>query len=81
MLERKGIFYVPDYVANSGGTIYDTDRLMAGGVVNKERARAKVARIYQRVEELTKIAERDKVPTYRAADILAEERIKTISKV
>lgn len=81
MLERKGIFYVPDYVANSGGTIYDTDRLMAGGVVNKERARAKVARIYQRVEELIKIAERDKVPTYRAADILAEERIKTISKV
>lgn len=81
ILEERGIFYVPDYIANSGGTIYDTDRLFVGGVVNKERAKAKVARIYQRVEELIKIAKRDKVATYRAADTLAEERIEAISRV
>ncbi len=81
MLEQRGIFYVPDYIANSGGTIYDTDRLFGDGVVNKERAKAKVTKIYHRVEELIKIAKRDKVATYKAADILAEERIKAISKV
>ncbi len=81
MLEQMGIFYVPDYIANSGGTIYDTDRLFGDGVVNKERAKAKVTKIYHRVEELIKIAKRDKVATYKAADILAEERIKAISKV
>jgi len=81
MLEQKGIFYVPDYIANSGGTIYDTDRLFVGGVVNKERAKAKVAKIYQKVEQLIEITKRNKVPTYRAADIMAEERIAAISKV
>jgi leucine dehydrogenase len=81
MLEKRGIFYAPDYVANGGGAIYDSDRLFVGGVVNKERAKAKVARIYQRVEELIKIAKRDKVTTAKAADIMAEERIAAITKV
>jgi len=81
MLEKRGIFYAPDYVANSGGAIYDSDRIFGGGVVNKERAKAKVARIYQRMEELIKIAKRDKVPTYKAADVMAEERIAAIAKV
>jgi leucine dehydrogenase len=81
MLQQRGIFYAPDYVANGGGAIYDSDRLFAGGLVNKERARAKVARIYERMEELIKIAKRDKVPSYRAADIMAEERIASVGKV
>lgn len=81
LLEQKGIFYAPDYVANGGGAIYDADRLFGSGIVNKERARAKVARIYHRMEELIKIAKRDKVSTTKAADILAEERIKAIAKV
>ena len=81
MLQQRGIFYAPDYVANGGGAIYDSDRLFAGGLVNKERARAKVARIYERMEELINIAKRDKVPTYKAADIMAEERIAAVTKV
>lgn len=81
LLQQKGIFYAPDYVANGGGAIYDADRLSGNGIVNKERARAKVARIYRRMEELIKIAKRDRVSTAKAADILAEERLKAIARV
>lgn len=81
LLQQKGIFYAPDYVANGGGAIYDADRLSGNGVVNKERARAKVTRIYRRMEELIKIAKRDRVSTAKAADILAEERLKAIARV
>lgn len=45
LLEQKGIGYAPDYIAKGGGTIYDTDR-SGVGVVNHERGREKVSRIY-----------------------------------
>ncbi len=50
-LERRGIVYAVDYVANSGGTIYDTDRLRKGGF-QPERALAKVREIYGRTHEV-----------------------------
>ena len=81
ILEKKGIFYAPDYVANSGGTIYDTDRLFGDGMVNKERAKAKVVKIYNRMEDIIEIAKRNKVTTAKAADIFAEERIKAVAKI
>ncbi len=81
MLEKRGILYVPDYIANAGGTVYDTDRLMVGGLVNKERAKEKVARNYERVQELIAISKRDGIPSYRAADVMAEERIAAVSAV
>ena len=30
--ERRGIAYAVDFVANSGGTVFDTDRYRKGGV-------------------------------------------------
>lgn len=80
ILEKKGIVYAPDYIANAGGTIYDTDRLGVGGV-SRERAKEKVSRIYQNMERVFEIADRDKIPTYLAADRMAEERIRQISEV
>lgn len=80
LLEGKGIFYVPDYIANAGGTIYDTDRLMYGQH-NKERAARNVNRIYQTMESVIKISEEEKIPTYEAADKYAERRISEIRKV
>jgi leucine dehydrogenase len=73
-LERRGIVYAVDYVANSGGTIYDTDRLRKGGF-DRDRAMANVARIFDRVHEVFDIAAAEHVPLYRAADRLAEKRI------
>jgi len=79
-LERRGIVYAVDYVANSGGTIFDTDRLRKGGF-QPERAWANVRKIYERIEEVFRLAERDHIPCYKAADRLAEERIASMKAV
>jgi leucine dehydrogenase len=80
LLEQKGMVYAPDYIANAGGTIYDTDRLGIGGV-SHERGKEKVSRIYQNMERVFEIADRDKISTYLAADRMAEERIREIAEV
>jgi leucine dehydrogenase len=79
-LEEAGFVYAPDYITNAGGTIYDTDRLGVGGV-SHERGKAKVARIYDNMQRVFEIAERDRLPTYQAADRMAEERIRQIAEV
>ena len=79
-LEEKGFVYAPDYITNAGGTIYDTDRLEVGNV-SHERGKEKVFRIYQNMERVFEIADRDKIPTYLAADRMAEERIREIAEV
>jgi len=73
-LERRGLVYAVDYVANSGGTIFDTDRLRKGGF-QRERAMANVRRIFERMHEIFEIAAARQLPLYRAADLLAEQRI------
>ncbi|MBW1666661.1 MAG: Glu/Leu/Phe/Val dehydrogenase [Deltaproteobacteria bacterium] len=80
LLEEKGMVYAPDYIANAGGTIYDTDRLGSGSV-NNERGREKVSRIYENMQKVFEIADRDRIPTYLAADRMAEERIRQVAKV
>ncbi len=79
-LQRRGIVYAVDYIANSGGTIYDTDRLRKGGF-QPERAMANVGRIYGRIEEVFAIADRDGIPFTAAADRLAEQRIEALQSV
>jgi leucine dehydrogenase len=79
-LQRLGITYAVDYIANSGGTIYDTDRLRKGGF-QPERAMANVGRIYGRIEEVFAIADRDGIPFTAAADRLAEQRIAALQSV
>ena len=59
--------YAPDYIANAGGTIHDTDRLGVGGV-SHERGKEKVWRIYQTMERAFEVAERDNIPTHLEAD-------------
>ena len=79
-VQRMGILYAPDYITNAGGTIFDTDRLGVGGV-NYERGKEKVSRIYQTMEEIIQISKQEKIPTYLAADRLAEERIRKVAEV
>ncbi|PWA07606.1 leucine dehydrogenase [Pueribacillus theae] len=78
-LEELGILYAPDYIANAGGTIFDTDRLKPGGF-NEERGVQAVERVYETMTELIKISKDERIPTYRAADLLAERRIDSIGK-
>jgi leucine dehydrogenase len=72
-LHRRGVLYAPDYIANAGGTVFDTDRLWGG--VNKDRAMTKVAKIYDRMHELFTISKVEGIPTHAAADRMAEARI------
>lgn len=76
-LERRGIVYAVDYIANSGGTIFDTDRLRKGGF-NAERAMRNVRRVYDRIHQVFDIAAAERLPLYRAADRLAEQRIASL---
>ena len=79
ILKEKEILYGPDYIVNAGGAVYDADRLVGG--VNLERGRQKVARIYQNTERVIQLSRDRGMPTYRAADIMAEERIEAISHI
>ncbi|AJO18949.1 MULTISPECIES: branched-chain amino acid dehydrogenase [Bacillus] len=66
------IVYAPDYVINAGGVINVADELYG---YNSERALKKVEGIYGNIERVLEISKRDRIPTYLAADRLAEERI------
>ncbi|WP_027108890.1 Glu/Leu/Phe/Val family dehydrogenase [Lacticigenium naphthae] len=77
-LDEMGIVYAPDYILNAGGVIQVADEFNGG--YNAERARKSVDNIYNQIEKVFNIADRDGIPTYLAADKLAEERIAAIRK-
>lgn len=72
LLEQRGILYAPDYAANAGGVINGCCREMLGWDVPKTLA--KTDAIYGMLLSIFAMAEREKIPTYQAADRLAEER-------
>lgn len=76
-IHEMGIVYAPDYVINSGGVINVADEL-AG--YNRERALKRVEGIYDTVGKIFEISKRDNIPSYIAADRLAEERITRVAK-
>src|ERR1043165_5819640 len=77
-LERKNILYAPDYVANAGGVINVYSEL-AGWT--SARALRKADEIYDTVLKVFAIAKADRIPTYVAADRLAEQRIKSVGSM
>lgn len=77
LITDRGIVYVPDYVINAGGLINVADELLG---YNRERALKKVETIYDNVQKVFEIAKRDGIPTYKAADRMAEERIASVQK-
>ncbi|BCB04669.1 branched-chain amino acid dehydrogenase [Bacillus sp. KH172YL63] len=76
-IHEMGIVYAPDYVINAGGVINVADELYG---YNSERAMKKVEQVYNNVERVIEIAKRDNVPTYVAADRMAEERIEKMRR-
>jgi leucine dehydrogenase len=77
-LEAKKILYAPDYVANAGGVINVYSEL-AGWT--SARAFRKADEIYDTILKVFAIAKSDKVPTYVAADRLAEQRIRDVGSM
>ena len=72
-LEERGILYAPDYVANSGGVLSGGAELFGW---TSERVRAEVLAIYDTLLSVFAIAKTDGIPTYKAADSLAEHRLR-----
>jgi leucine dehydrogenase len=72
MLNERGVIYAPDYVINSGGLI-NVNGEVAGWTL--EQAHDKASAIYDTVYNVLEIARDEGVPTYKAADRLAERRV------
>lgn len=77
-LERRKILYAPDYAVNAGGLMNVSIEFEGW---NHERALRMTRTIYYNVSRIFKIAERDGIPTWQAADRMAEERIATLGKL
>jgi len=71
-LTRLGILYAPDYAANSGGMISGCRELLGW---EASKSAAKVEEIYDTLLGIFHMAEAEGIPTYRAADRLAEQRL------
>ena len=70
--QRRGILYAPDYVANAGGVI-NVYGEVAGW--DAQRALDKADDIYDTILKVFEIADAQHIPTYEAADRLAEQRL------
>lgn len=77
IIHELGIVYAPDYVINAGGVINVADELYG---YNRERAMKRVETIYDSIAKIFEISKRDSIPTYLAANRLAEERIERVAK-
>jgi len=75
-LHRLGIVYGPDYILNSGGIINVESEIYGG--YNADRAREKTERIYETTERVIAISKSQEIPTAKAADYLAEERLASV---
>jgi leucine dehydrogenase len=75
VLEQRGIVYAPDYVINGGGVINVYGELNRWPV---ERAKKKAGEIYETLLRIFEMAKRERMPTYRAADRLAQQRIAAV---
>jgi len=69
------MLYAPDFVINSGGLINVYGELERWP---QERAQRKAQEIYDAILKVFAIAARDGIPSYQAADRLAEERIAAV---
>jgi len=78
-LHKKGILYAPDYIINAGGVINVADELK--GNYNRERALKAVDIIPRNLAAIFAASQRDNAPTYKLADLLAEQRIATLGKI
>ncbi len=75
-LEKKGILYAPDYVINGGGVVNVFGELQGWTM---ERSKRKAQEIYDTILRVFAIATREKLPSFEAADHLAEERIRSVA--
>ena len=74
LLRDRGILYAPDFIINAGGVVGGTQE-------SHEQAFKALTIIYKNLREIFAIAKKDNIPTYKAANTLAEQRIALLGKV
>ncbi|MDQ2669598.1 MAG: leucine dehydrogenase [Gemmatimonadota bacterium] len=74
-LAERGLLYAPDYVINGGGLINVYGERNGWTL---EQSKVKAGEIYDTLLRIYAIAKRDGIPSYQAADRLAEERIASV---
>ena len=78
-IQEREIVYAPDFVVNAGGLINVYNELVGG--YDRERALRMTRGIYLNLMRVFEISKTEGIPTYVAADRVAEERIERISKL
>jgi leucine dehydrogenase len=77
-VKDKGIIYAPDYLVNAGGII---NCFWEMNGYNRDAALSQAENIYQTALNIFKISADENIPTYLAANKLAEARIAAIAKI
>ena len=77
-LHERGILYAPDFVINAGGLINVYHELTG---YNRDRAMRAARGIHNNMIRVFEISRAESIPTYRAADRLAEERIEQAKRL
>ena len=75
-LQKREVLYAPDYVINGGGVINVYGELHRWPA---ERSLRKAGEIFETLLRIFEIARTERIPTYRAADRLAEQRIAAVA--
>jgi leucine dehydrogenase len=78
LLHKRSILYAPDYVINAGGLINVYGELNDW---TPEQARRKAGEIYDTLVQIFELAKDDDIPTYEAADRVAERRIQQVASL
>ncbi|MGH7483716.1 MAG: Glu/Leu/Phe/Val dehydrogenase dimerization domain-containing protein [Longimicrobiales bacterium] len=77
-LYRRQILYAPDYVINAGGLINVYGELHGWSA---DRSRSKAGEIYHTLDQIFELAKEHGLPTYLAADRVAERRIEQVGQI
>ena len=78
MLVKKNILYAPDYVINAGGLMNVYVELEG---YSRDRALKMTRGIYYNLLQVFSTAKNQNIPTYQAADQVAEKRIEQIGRI
>ncbi len=78
ILLEKGILYAPDFVINAGGLINVNSEIVG---YDQQQSFAMTENIYNTTLNIFKISKEQNIPTYQAANQLAEKRIAAIGKL
>ncbi len=80
MLAKLGILYAPDFVINGGGVVNCAQEFHPAGY-NRERAFSIAATIEQKLLDIFSVSAIQHIPTHKAAETLAEERIAKLARL